>query len=151
MGVVILPKSHQATPSATVSNIDGTGTLWVASGGLDIPFSGLSMAEMPILEVRFTHQLTGGTGLCRTRVTIEYMARHLDNGLDLPPRFSFGYVTAGATARSRIVRFSLPILHTDAAQAVPDVLRTIVRATGSGETSEWAVTDISARLIYLPL
>ncbi len=139
-----------ATAWVTTDNITGTGTSVVETTAINIPMSTLPAYTDLIIEVQFTQVRTGGTGSC---VAWAKFPQEAGAGLTLDgagPTVLYGTAQfTDTTARTRVVRARFPLMM-DGFSGAPQ--KTVyVRAKGSAADTEWAVSDIKARLIYTPL
>lgn len=139
-----------ATAWVTTDNITGSGTTIVESTAINIPMASLPVFTDLIIEVQFTQVRTGGTGYCYTWAKFPQEA---GAGLTVDAAGpTVLYTTAQLTdntARTRTVRARFAIMldgYNNVAQKT-----VYVRAKGSESDTEWAVSDIKARLIYTPL
>lgn len=139
-----------ATAWVTTDNITGTGTAVVETTVINIPMTSLPAYTDLIVEVQFTQVRTGGTGLCVAWAKFPQEAGAGLTSDGAGPTVLYGTAqTADNTSRTRVVRARFPLMM-DGYNGAPQKA-VYVRAKGSAADTEWAVSDIKARLIYTPL
>lgn len=129
------------------------GTNIVQSALIELPIPAVDFI-MPQIKITFTHQRTAGTGTVSTWARI--FGTQLDNLADAGNGNIYtGMTSVAGTARSRIVRIMPKTLHVGIAglgtDAETDRLLIYVRARGSLAGTEWSVTSVGARFIYVPV
>jgi hypothetical protein len=140
-----------ATAWVTTDNITGTGTSVVETTVMNIPMASLPAYTDLIVEVQFTQVRTGGTGSCLAwaKFPQEAGAGLTSDGAGPTVLYSTAQFT-DTTPRTRVVRARFPFMM-DGYSGAPPQKAVYVRAKGSAGDTEWAVSDIKARLIYTPL
>jgi len=146
----------RVTPWATAPDISGTGQDIVSSSAIYLVFDSLALADIPMIEVRFTQQTDIDSVLTWVRVS----GSHLSSGVgdnEAVPEYNTGVVIATGV-RTRVVRIK-PLIFQHISNVsrtfnpfgLTDRLRIYVRSRGYSPETNWSVTNIRARLVYTPL
>ena len=125
-----------------------TGQNIVTSTGMSLPLPNVDLAAWCV-EVKFTQQVTGGTG--NTLAWVRY-----SNIFDVATTDNLGtadwysrHLPASTTAITRRIRLNPNILH--ARYTLAENLYIVVRGRGENVGTVWEVRDIMGRLLYLPV
>lgn len=152
MGLLNLPKQYTYTDWVTVANIGATGTLETSSADIVLNISLLPYYSDLKIQWEYTIQTTGGTGQASGWLAYQYYdplafgARGALSALKYTPA-----VQSAATARTRKGMLNPIIAQAGSGTTANDIIKIKVEGKGSAADTEWAITDIKCRLVYLPL
>lgn len=143
-----------ATAWLTAPDISGTGTSRVSASRMDFYLADLPDLSTLALEVRYTVQRTAGTGDARGYVfleqasfrepaTVDGFASHVSESLALGR-------SQGAAAPQRVLVHPVYV-QPGGLSVTGSRIEVRVRGSGQNADTEWAITDIRARIIYTPL
>lgn len=147
----------RATDWVTTDDISGVGLDIVSSGYMTLSVANLPpIADIPMIEVEFTQTFSTDAVLS----WIEVRNWNPFGGVEDNTSAQSWYtgIVPGGSSRTRTVRIKPLILHhlsLDTRTYNPwlqsDRLQVRVRSRGYRPETEWAVTNIRARLVYIPL
>lgn len=141
-------KAPIASGWVTTAGITGTGTGVVYSTTISVMLPDVDFYEAHV-EVRFSHQRVNGTGFVNSwvRDSAGYFGATTENAPALLRYTTRVYRAAGSI--ERVVK--LPIFSTIGSSDTSPAYRLGVGSVGTAAGTEWEVTDIKARIIYVPL
>lgn len=147
------PVTTEWLTAPNIARNDVDGTVIVESAAMELVVATLPPFWELAIEVQYSHGRTGGTGAVYTwaKAGLSQLALALGDGM-APAMLYFGYTGVGGTAIARRTLVKPLAGYTDGGvTANTDRLLVSVRARGVAAATEWAVTGIKSRLIYVPL
>lgn len=131
------------------ADLSGTGTDVAVSSYMQISLPDVSMVDW-CLEVERTVQRTGGTGVAVSTIKIAGFQGDVTStdGADAAS-FYAGQVKGNDTARMKRSLFRSSVLQPSTYEGL-SALGVYVRGNGSAADTQWAVTGIRCRLLYVP-
>jgi len=162
MSLLTLAEIRRARPRATnwvtTDDIEGVGLDIVSSGFMYLVIANLPpIADIPMIEVQFTQTAITDSVLSWIEVRNGNSFGGVEDNTFVGNWYT-GMVPGGSGGITRTVRIKPLILHhlsndtrTFSNWLQSDRIRVRVRSRGYLEQTEWTVTNIRARLVYVPL
>lgn len=143
--------SYLALDWVTAADITGTGTTIVDSTSMALYHNVLPDFTDLIIEAKFDLLRTAGLGTLEAWFKIERVDMFATVADANGSSDKYTPILHGITAVTRRVLLKPTIIMGQAIISLNDMYRLTARARGSEASTEWSVSNIKARLLYLPL